>query len=326
MANEKNDIYIDLLLSNSIQTHSNSRVAVSFSQSQSQPVLKSTNGYKLSIIRFSLDTQTLPIFIPTMQSKDTTIYSISMTLNGVTIQKFMKFEPQNLNPVDIDEYYYIYNYQYLIYLVNQCFISCAAELDDVLYSPRMDFDNDTQKCSINIDTSMYGYNEENKINIYMNDAMAQLFFSLPMMNVNKNYDGLDYQLNNLISNNNSIMTQNYSTINFWNPVNSIVFTSNLLPIYESTTLPIQIYREGLLTNNSSNYNFLNIVTDFIGNDLLFVPFLQYAPSIYRYISLKPNNYIKDIDLQLMWINKHTGLMKNVYIGVGGNCSIKLVIN
>lgn len=92
------DVYIDLLLTNSIQTNANHRVAVNFMQNQSQAIIKSTNGYKLSIIRFALNTETLPIFIPTMQSKNGTIYSITMELNGLSTQQFMQFEPQNLNP------------------------------------------------------------------------------------------------------------------------------------------------------------------------------------------------------------------------------------
>src|ERR1700741_5218027 len=121
---ETDDKYVDLLLTISIQTHSNQRVAINFMQNQSQPILKSTNGYQLSIIRFSLNTETLPIFIPAMQSTNSTIYSITMEINGKQYQQFMQFEPQNLNPAEPDEYYYVYNYHFLIYLVNKCLASC----------------------------------------------------------------------------------------------------------------------------------------------------------------------------------------------------------
>ena len=55
MSNINDDIYVDLLLANSLQTSKNQRVPVQFMQNQSQPILKSTTGYKLSIIRFALD-------------------------------------------------------------------------------------------------------------------------------------------------------------------------------------------------------------------------------------------------------------------------------
>jgi hypothetical protein len=142
---ETTDHYVDLLLTNSIQTHSNQRVALNFSQNQSQPVLKSTNGYQLSIIRFSLNTETLPVFIPVMQSTTTTIYSITMEFNGKQFQQYMEFEPHNLNPADPDEFYYVYNYQFLIYLINKCIVSCLTGLCALTNcptttAPKMTFD------------------------------------------------------------------------------------------------------------------------------------------------------------------------------------------
>ena len=177
------DKYVDLLLTNSIQTHSNHRVALNFSQNQSQPVLKSTNGYQLSIIRFSLNTETLPIiFIPAMQSTTTTIYSFTMESNGKQFQQFMQFEPQNLNPVDPDEHYYVYNYQYVIYLMSKCLASCLAGLSALTICttsvPTLTFDPTSQKCTLNIDNTTYGYNESNKINIYLNSSMYALLASL----------------------------------------------------------------------------------------------------------------------------------------------------
>jgi hypothetical protein len=275
---ENSDVYIDLLLLNSIQTNSNHRVQVNFMQNSSQPFLKSINGYKLSIIRFALNTETLPIFIPTIQSKNKTIYSITMGFEGIYFQQFMNFEPQNLNPVDPDEYYYVYNYQYLIYLVNKCFVSCLAGLAQLTtgltdINPKMTFDSETQKCTITLDNSFYGYNETNKINIFMNYAMFTLFSSLPSNIINKNILGMDLQLNNLISTDTNVLTQEYSTTALWNPISSIIFTSNLIPMYSSQTLPIQIYTNGTINNGSSNFNFLNILTDFIGNDLTFIPYI-----------------------------------------------------
>jgi hypothetical protein len=328
---ENDDVYVDLLLSNTIQTNANHRVAVSFMQNQSQAILKNTTGYKLSIIRFSLNTETLPVFIPTMQSKNETIYSITMEINGERFQQYMQFEPQNLAPQDPEEYYYVYSYQYLIYLVNKCFSSCLTELKKVASSatsdvpPTMNFDVESQKCYLSFDAAYYGYNESDKINIYMNYSMYALFASLPACIVNKNTLGMDNQINNLISQDHSTLLQDYSTVSLWNPVGSVVFTSNLIPIYNSATPPIQVYRNGQATNNSSNANFLNILTDFVADNMDFTPYIQYAPGIYRFLSLKHNAEIRNIDLLVYWMNKNTGILKPLYIGVGGSCSVKLFL-
>lgn len=327
MSNDQNeDVYIDLLATCSVQTNSNHRVPLVFNQTSSQPILKSTTGYKLSIIRFSLNTETLPIFIPTMRSANETIYSITMEYNGVQFQQFMQYEPQNLNPVDQDEYYYVYNYQYLIYLVNNCITSCLTGLglaNGATVAPTMTIDMTSKVVTINLDNNYFGYNESNKINIYMNYAMYTMFASLPATIVNKNKLGMDYQLNNLISQDLTSMTQDFATDMILNPVSSIVFTSNLIPIYQSSTPPIQIYVDGVVSNQNSSYNFLNILTDFIANDMQFVPYIQYSPSIYRFLGLKQNTEIRNIDLRVFWQNKNSGILKPLYIGCGGSCSIKL---
>jgi len=104
----------------------------------------------------------------------------------------------------------------------------------------------------------------------MNNALYSLFASLPAMILN-NSNGMSYQLNNLISSDPDILSQDYSTIAIWNPISSVIFTSNLLPIYQSKTPPVQVYTDGTLKTSSSSFNFLNILTDFVGNDLDFVP-------------------------------------------------------
>jgi hypothetical protein len=328
---QNDDVYIDLLVSNSVQTNSNSRVATQFYQSSSQPIIKSTNGYKMSIIRFALDTQSLPIFIPSMTSTNTTAYSFTMEYNGVQYQQFMEFIPQNLKPQDPDEYYYVYSYQYVVYLLNGCLQSCFAGLKaltgcPLTVCPVLSFDNSTQKCSLNLGGSV-GYNSSGTIKLYMNFAMNTLLSSLPMVIVKKDVAGMDYQINNIIGPSMNVLTQEISTIALWNPVSSILFTSNLIPIYQSQTPPLQVYQNGQLINNASNFNSASIMTDFIADNLNFVSggYVQYAPALYRYLSLRPNSEIRNLDLQVYWMRKDTGVMKKLYIGVGNTCSVKLFL-
>jgi len=254
-----------------------------------------------------------------------------MESNGKQYQQFMQFEPQNLNPADPDEYYYVYNYQFLIYLINKCLSSCLTGLSSVTScptttAPTLSFDATSQKCTLNLNNSFYGYNESNKINVYLNNAMYAILASLPANLVNKNQLGMDYQINNLISQSPTQLEQDYSTIPLWNPVSSIIFTSNLIPIYQSMTPPLQAYANGQLINNSSNSNYLNVVTDFIANDMQFVPYIQYSASVYRYLSLKPNTEIRNIDLQVYWMNKNNGKLKPLYLGVGASASVKLFLD
>lgn len=235
MTTTNDELYIDLLLSNTIQSTKNQRVPIQFMQSSTQPILPSTNNYKLSIIRFALNTESLPIFIPTMTSATetkNTIYSITMSYNNITYQQYMQFTPQNINPTDPDEYFFVYSYQYVIYLVNKCIQQCLAGLNSSIAlptttPPTMVIDPVTLISSLSIDDTYFGYNETNKINIYMNFSMYGLFASMPAIIVNTDTLGMDYQLNNLISTNSTLLSQDYTTTPLWNPVGSIIFLSNL---------------------------------------------------------------------------------------------------
>ena len=225
---ETEDIYIDLLLSNSVHGLSNTYVKAQFVTSQSQPILAKCNNHKLSIIRFTLDTQTLPIFEATMRNATETCYSITMSYNGDAYTKYMEFIPQNLLSTDK----YVYTYQFLIYMVNQCLIqcfnglSCITSLPYATY-PAFTFNTDTLKASLNIDSDYYGYNEPDKINIYMNLPMYSLFDTLPAIIINPSGDQA-VQLNNNIGDDPNILIQNDSTTAVWSPVQSMAFTNNLV--------------------------------------------------------------------------------------------------
>ena len=330
------DLYIDLQLTNLHQTSSSNRVLSNFYSSSSQVLLKDTTNYKMAIIRFVLNSDALPVFIPIMASptdKVKTIYSFTMEYKGVYYQQYLQYEPQVQNVVESEEYYYVLTYQWFVYLINNCLKSCVDGLNDKILLPdnytypKMNFDINTHICSISLNDTIYGYNETDKINIYLNYNMYLLFTSLPIVVVNKNANGMDIQLNNLISSDPQILSQEYTTVGLWNPISSVVFTTNLLPIYASTTPPIQLYKDGK-TNSSSQYNFLNIITDFVGNSLDFTTngFLQYDASVYRYIALKDNQQISNIDINVYWINKYDGTLKPIYISPGSFSSIKILLS
>ena len=81
---------------------------------------------------------------------------------------------QQLNPITPDETYYIQSYQYIAYLVNQCFQQCLTDLNAQMQTPvtttapKMSYKN--QLFSIALDSQYYGSGEPNKIDIYFNSA------------------------------------------------------------------------------------------------------------------------------------------------------------
>ena len=100
-------IYYDCLISN--YNSPNASIPLIFNDTRSSPLIKDTTGYTMSIVRFTLDTNTLPVFIPTMQSGSTTetVYSITMVYNDVKYQQYMYFIPQNTSSLS-SSYYHVY--------------------------------------------------------------------------------------------------------------------------------------------------------------------------------------------------------------------------
>ena len=97
----------------------------------------------------------------------------------------------------------------------------------------------------------------------MNNALYQLFSSLPMiLNSTTSTTGLNYQIScdaygiastTTTTYTQQLLTQEYSTISVWNPVMSIVFTSNTMPIVcEQLSAPL-VFMNGtikILPNSS----------------------------------------------------------------------------
>ena len=326
-------IYYDALITNQVIVNGSNAPKINYNDNRSAPLIKNTTGYEMSIIRFSLSSQTLPIFTPSVLSilePNKTIYSITMSYNGISYQQYLTYSPQSAASVSDDNYYNIYNYQYVIYLANQCLQDCLLGLDNLVVTPIniapvISINLQTQLMSIAFDTDYYGFNENDKINVYFNYSMMSLFDTFPIYIMKTGSpNGSNYQLDLRLVDVNGCLNQELVTLGSWSPVNSIVFTSNLLPVVSSQIGSFNNIIDGVNNSGNSSNQYLNIITDFIGNDLTFTPFIQYSPYIYRFISLKPNAEIKNIDIQVYWKSKHDGSIRPVYLSSGGSMSLKIM--
>lgn len=129
-------IYYDIQVTN-IESSQTEPPILSFNESRSVPFILVPEDYYFSIIRFTLETSTLPIFIPTMQYNDLqnqTIYSFQFSYDGFNSDEiFIVWSPQNIflqKPAFISSagitiqdnasgYYDCYNFEYFINLINE---------------------------------------------------------------------------------------------------------------------------------------------------------------------------------------------------------------
>ena len=347
-------LYYDILCTN-LNTKASSNPVLSFQETRSKPFIYSPQDYYMSIVRFSLDTCSLPIWVPTIQASqpdyDLTIYSVSMTYNGQTVQTYVQFVPQDLtqsappkpNSTQTGlqlfcEYYYVYNYEYVISLINTALASCFASLGALTALPTtnipyMKWDNTNLMATLITDQNGFNNSSNDFIGLYMNNALYQLFSSLPMIiNSTTSTTGLNYQIScnaygigstSTSTYTQQLLIQEYSTISVWNPVMSIVFTSNTMPIVcEQLSAPL-VFMNGTTIQSTNNSNIANIITDFEADNGIYKPNLVYQPSIFRYKELIGNSPLSSIDIQCYWKSRSGNLIP-FYLNTGCSASMKLM--
>jgi hypothetical protein len=159
-----NHVYYTLNFRNSGQDGEAEDARVDYSETRNNPYLLEPDLYSCSIIRFSLTTATLPIFIPQM-AKDfsnvpgtpdynKTVYSVTMEYNGVTSRKYVYYTPQTLNippspSGDVNDaaqnpYYYVYQVAQFVVMVNEA----LAEAFKAVVP--LDAGNNATKCPVYI--------------------------------------------------------------------------------------------------------------------------------------------------------------------------------
>ena len=76
------NVYYDVVITN-LETIDQNPPTLYFNETRNTPFVYDPESYYLSIIRFTLDTPTLPIFIPVIQpnqpDRDLTIYSVTLS-------------------------------------------------------------------------------------------------------------------------------------------------------------------------------------------------------------------------------------------------------
>jgi hypothetical protein len=208
-------VYYDITISNLAGTTTIPPVLY-FNETRNSPFILDPESYYLSIVRFTLDTNTLPVIQPEIQpnqsNRDLTNYSITLEwanpvapFNKFIQRTYLTYVPQNQQAIppappsqtnnglqnNSTGYYDIYNYQYFIYLVNQTFQTCFNALNAQVvaaglalpsaYAPVMSWDIQQNIALLSADNAGYNDNTSNYIKIYFNPSLYNLFISFPFI-------------------------------------------------------------------------------------------------------------------------------------------------
>jgi hypothetical protein len=294
-------IYYNINITNNDVTGLNPPPIIDFNETRNQPYLNNPSEYYLSVVRFSVDTPTLPLFIPQPEvgSNDPNklIYSVTLEYKDVGYQLYLTFGPQTqstpapatpIQQTDIlNPYYYIYSFQWFIdVIVNPALINCYDQLKTLatakgyvlpsLFAPFMLWDPSSSTAILNLDTQGYDFASLNDpIKLYFNTPMYNLFssFSATSYGFDNVTEGRNFLINVYDSGFNTFKSstngveyiqviQEYPTAPLWNPVTSILFSTALMPIVPELTAAPAIFTSGSgFTSSGNNSNLTNVLTD-----------------------------------------------------------------
>lgn len=357
--------YYDLDVINNDNTGQLPPQVLRFEEVRNNPFLMCPENYLMSVVRFQIQTgDGIPVMLPQVQLGQTDvnklIYSITLSYKTYDFQAFVEYIPDDLTqpipdvPLDAQDltssYYYVNSYQLWVEMVNNTFISAFNGLNALVtaggdtlpttYPPFMEFDP-YNKVAI-LDTDILGYDRAlpNPINVYMNSPMFNLYSTFPAITqaftnpqngknfkliiFNNNGSNI-YQLNTY----NALQTyQEGTTVSLLNPVQSIVFSTALLPIIPSNVSKPKVFgTQSTFFNSGNNSNIAPIISDFVvGVDALnsYKPNIVYIPSAeYRLIGLYGATPVSAVEISAYWKDTF-GQNHPILLNSGCSASLKLM--
>jgi hypothetical protein len=150
--NNESKIYYDINITNVLNQTTQPPI-IQFKEQRQNAFVKNSGDYYFSIVRFSLDTNTLPLFIPEIVPNQAninlTVYSITLEYGAFTVQQPITWVPQNafaelpaspsstFNKLQDNStgYYYCFNYTYFTFLIQSAFDLAFASLQALVGAP-----------------------------------------------------------------------------------------------------------------------------------------------------------------------------------------------
>lgn len=207
--NNSDKVYYDIQIANVLSQTSVPPI-VAFREQRQNAFVNNSGDYYLSIIRFQVDTNALPLFIPEIQPNQAnvnlTVYSVTLSYLGNDYQVSVIWNPQSAftkepsapnqtyNKLQDNStgYYYAFNYTYVIQLIQAALDTAHANLIAAnpavaaSHSPIIIWNTDSNTAGIYAESSFYDNypvgTVVNPITIYFNSPLANLLASFVAIN------------------------------------------------------------------------------------------------------------------------------------------------
>jgi len=298
-------------------------------QIRTSTILDVPSEWVMSVVRFDIDSNTLPINLPLMQTGSTQNTQSVITLRylGVNYSQVVTYDNSAID-TQIYKFPVIYNYEEWLRRVNLAASFAFSSIGIAGNAPQFIYDAKTGLIDLFVDEKYIEAAGANKITIFMNQQLFSYFINFPYdyQVINITDPLLQYRLK--ITNENTLVqpavgsrqglpisvqpivnlyliTDSAPSTGNWTSVRSVILTSTTLP-FRPETIPA-------IFDPLSSGTLFPILSDFLipvedkVTDSRIVN--QYLPTAqYRYIDLASTTPLTSIDLQFYW----TDFANNIY--------------
>lgn len=350
-------IYYNVLLSNTPTGQNYQSIPAEYSETRTIPVVDKPSDYYLSVVRFSVPMNNVPIFIfqkengSTQTSPTKGSYSFCLTdAAGNNSQQNVEFYPTQLyapvpnapsqNPPlylqSESPYYYVYDISHMLDMMNVALMQAEANLPPVVGrdAPFFTYDAATKLISLNAQQAHYDTFAIGTVKIYGNIPLLRFTAEIPVVNITELAVPLQkqfyFQVYNTGNNSNAgilKMTQETPSLSLWNDVTAVVFTTSRIPINQESVPVVSNPQDFMVQSQQGVPNSRPVLTDFeilTQDDANLRTTLQYVPTgPYRLVDLQSDTPLRGIDMQVWWQDRSNQLHK-ITIGAGQHLTMKLL--
>lgn len=349
--------YLNLSIVNGDPFGSASSVSLRFLEHRSTPFLDSPQDYYASIIRFKIDTLSLPVMQAQAQIGQSDVnklnYSFTMSYDGQTFQQFIEYAPADLSaslpqpPLTTQDlstgYYNMYSYQHFIDLCNVALQDCFTGLNALVtlpttLAPWITFDTTSKDITFNVDAAAFADSVSDPIELFMNASCHSLFSSFQCTYFGDVgiEDGKNFQFVLKNRNQTNVYELDIGSVTYnilhayqeddcvalWNPVQSIVICSSTLPIEGTMIASPKIFNSAMTSYNSSQNVSTPILSDFQASEMLFRSYVEYSPYYPRLIEMYSRTSQSSISIECYWMDVYNNMNP---LMLPPNCSANIKI-
>lgn len=342
MSNENDNVYLNISIPNLSNTNSPypPNVVAAYDEVLASPVIDNPNQYYITVIRFSIPIDLIPLFsfpVDISQNNPNQSLMVIGIENAALVQfpEFIMYTPENniVAPVPggvapfftsnqvTSDYYFIYSVNNFINMINTALAAAVVASGIGVAAPFYTYDSQTEFISLTVTAAFLATGARIFANSYLKNYLGA--FDFTTLNYVNTGPYLYYHLLNATT---LVYYQNYNSMNLWFDSQKIVIQSNSIPIVAEFSPSFQNPQIFGPNNLNSSSNLQPILTDFalaFNNISDFSSVVTYIPEPqYRLTNMRSSTPLNRIQLSFSWLSKN-GTLYPLYVSPNKTVTLKL---